>query len=136
MKVQKSLQDLVKKTPGIKEVYFDENGDHYFQKHKVIIHEDNGNGLSIGTKEVECLPGVKDNVLKVKQPNGVIIDKKVHVEYKEIAATLTREQILNADAYHPELTNEDEARILAQAAEIMKKRGPSSEVKKVDQVKK
>lgn len=126
MKVSKELQNTVKANPLIQEVYFDEDGNHFFRKHKATIYTDNGHGLSEKAgKEVDCL-GTKDGILKIKQPNGVVIDKKVHTSYIAIKETMSREDLLNAVPVLKELSDKEENDILAKAAEIYRKRGVAS----------
>lgn len=122
MKVSKELQKTVEANPRIKEVYFDENNNHFFRKHTCTVHEDNGHGASAGSKEVECL-GTADGILKVKQANGVILDKKVHTKFIAIKETMSREEVLTAIPVLKELTDKEENDILSKAAEIYRKRG-------------
>jgi hypothetical protein len=121
--ITKALQDTVLSNKGINEVYFSESGEHYFQKHSVTVHKDDGKGNSIDSKIVDTLPGVKDSILKVKLPNGSIIDKKVHVIYSKINETISREDVLNATATTPRLSEKEEDEVLAKASEIYKSRG-------------
>lgn len=94
--ITKELQETVRKNPNIKAVYFDDKGNHYFTKHTIEVHTDNGSGISKGSKTVEALPGVKQGVLKV-QIGKEVKDKKVNTEYNAIACEMDREDILDAE---------------------------------------
>ena len=124
IQVTKDLQDTVRSHPNIQEVYFDSEGNHYFQKHKIILHEDDGEGVSKGSKEVEALPGSKMGILKVKQGNSKQLrDQRVNVECNEIAVTMTRSEVLKAKAVERKMSDKEQLEILKKASEIANSAG-------------
>lgn len=125
MKVTTELQDAVRSNPKIKNVFFDKDNNHYFTKHSVEVHTDDGRGFSDPKliKTVDSLPGVKSGILQVKQPNGKIISKRVYTGYQAIEETMSREDVLAAKPVaNANLTERDEDNIIRQAQEILKKR--------------
>lgn len=94
--ISKELQETVRKNPNIKKVYFDDKGNHFFNKHSIEVHEDNGSGVSKGARKVEALPGVKQGVLKVTLPNKTVKDRKVNTEYNAVDYEMDRDEILES----------------------------------------
>jgi hypothetical protein len=130
--ITKELQDTVKLHDGkgngmhrlIKEVYFDENGNHYFNKHKVNLVSVDDAGFNTGSKEVECL-GSKSSIVHFQNRNtaGKVIatkDVKCITEITEIYATVSREDILTAKAVSKPKSQKEQLEILKAAAEIAK----------------
>jgi hypothetical protein len=121
--ITRSLQETVRKNKNIKEVHFNENGDHFFKKHEIEIHQINDENESKGVKKVWSLPGVVRQPVKVKVKENrkdVLKDKMVNVKYEPIAASFTREEILTATAVGDKKTEAQKIEILRQAAEIAK----------------
>lgn len=118
--ITKDLQETVRKNPNIKAVYFDDKGNHYFNKHTVEVHTDNGAGHSKGAKKVDALPGVKQGVLKVTGPDKVTKDKKVNTEYNAVACEMDRDEILEAEVGTRIYSDEEKEEILRAAEEIRK----------------
>lgn len=123
VQITRSLQETVRENPNIKEVYFNEEGGHYFNKHTIDLHEIDGNNVSQGTTKVECLPGAVKGLVKVgRKVNGRVElkDALANVEYEPIAATMSREEVLSADAVSDILTEKQKLEILTRASEIAK----------------
>lgn len=119
--ITKDLQDTVKNNPKIKEVYFDEQGNHSFHKHIVELHEVDDHNFSTKVTKVESMPGSRLGVVKIKYPtnNGVkIVDKRVNVAVNPVAITVTREEILAAQAVRNPRTEKEKIEILQAAKEI------------------
>ncbi|MDE3023740.1 MAG: hypothetical protein KGI54_18140, partial [Pseudomonadota bacterium] len=72
--ITKELQDTVRLHDGkgngkhrlIKNVYFDENGNHYFNKYTVKLHEVDDSGNVTKVKDVECL-GSTETIVHIIQ---------------------------------------------------------------------
>ena len=94
--ITQELKDTVAKNPLIKEVYFDEKGNHFFKKHTIELYESDAVGVETGRKKVESLPGAKFGIVKVKQNIGGFRDKRVNVSHTQVAKTMTREEVLGA----------------------------------------
>lgn len=131
--ITKELQDTVKLHDGkgdgkhrlIKEVYFDENGNHYFNKFKVMLHTVNEDSFSTGSKEVECLGTTQSIVhFQTKSTAGKVLstrDVKVITSVKEIYATISREDILAVkNPVSKPKSEKEKLEILKAAAEIAK----------------
>ncbi len=118
--ITKELQETVRRNPLLKEVHFDENGNHSFMKHTIKVHKTDDQGFSKGVKEVEAMPGAKKNIVKIIGNNKVMKEHFVNTEYTPVAATLTREEILSANAVGKSLSEKEKIEILAKAAEISK----------------
>ena len=117
------LQETVRANPNIKEVYFAENGDHFFVKHEIEVHDIDDDGISAGTRKVECLPGAKLGLVKVPvkiNKQTVMKDKFVNTDWTEIAMTVSREDILKARAVGKNRSTKEQLEILQAAAEIAK----------------
>lgn len=118
------LQETLKKNPKIKEVYFNEEGEHFFNKHTVMVHSvDEESGFSTGTQEVQSLPGVVRGLIKVPvhiNKRKEMKDALVNVSYEPIAATFSREDVLNSKAVSKILNEKEQLAILSQAANILK----------------
>jgi ribosomal protein S8E len=121
--ITKELQDTVIGNKNIKEVYFNEDGDHYFKKHSVSVHKVDDEGISTGTETVDALPGVELGVVKVgviENKRKVYKDKLTNVAYTPVAATFTRAEILAAKAIGKTRSEKEKLAILAEASEIAK----------------
>lgn len=124
-KVTKELQDVVKKNKQLKAVYFDENGNHYFAKHLIEVHETDESGYSTKVTKVEALPGAKKSVVKIiiDPKKQKVIDKYVNTDYVPVHDTMTREEILKATPVYRAFSDEKKIEILRQAASIAKENG-------------
>lgn len=117
------MQNVLIKNPRIKEVYFAENGDYYFMKHKVSIHKTNDLNQTVSVEEVECLPGAKLGIVMIKSMvNGSPVWKgaRRNIECEKVAASFTREEVLKAIPVLEAKTESEKIAILLQAQEIMK----------------
>lgn len=134
-KVTKSLQETVSANKLIKEVYFDEEGNHYFNKHKVKVHEVDENSISQSVVEVESLPGCVKTAVKIKSMlNGkpTLVDSLQNTKYRPIAATFSREEILSAQAVAEKISEKEKLEILRKAAEIAKNDDIEGLLKKIN----
>lgn len=108
--ISQELIDTVKKHDGktkggrfplVEEVFFDKEGNHYFNTMKIKVFTPDGKGNAKenvnDAKEVTCLPGAKREVIKVLQGDGKTWkDSLVFVGYEKVADTVSREDILAA----------------------------------------
>jgi len=100
--ITESLQNTIKQNPQIKEVYFDANGRHYFNVHKLREHKDDkdkegwklyGEGLE---SHREKIPG--SELWGVRGDNGVSeLISKGNPETL-IVKTMSRDEIISANA--------------------------------------
>lgn len=118
--ITKDLQETMRENPLLKEVHFDEEGNHYFMKHSIKVHKVDEQGFSKGIKDVESLPGAKKNIVKIIGNNKVMKEHFANTEYTPVFATLTREEVLNSEAVGKSLSEKEKIEILAKAAEISK----------------
>ena len=122
LQVTKALHQTLKYNPKIKEVYFNEDGDFFFKKHKVKIHHyDPENLISSGVEDVESLPGVSKTAVRVKTVTNGVAQYQfslVNTDHKPIAATFTREEILSMPAVAEKRTEKEKLEILLAAKEI------------------
>ena len=114
VKITKGLQNVVSKNELIKEVYFDEDGNYYFNKYEVVLHTADKRHNSTGVKKVISLGGTKQSVLHVTAPDGSTSDKKVITSCKEIYATYSRKEILDAQVSEEEMNPAEELKFLRQ----------------------
>ena len=122
-RVTKGLQDALKKNPLIENVYFNEEGEHYFMKHKIKLHKTNSLNQVVSIDEVECLPGAKMEIVMLKQiVNGGVQWKPArrNTSCVFVAAEFSREDILNATPVSDIKTEKEKLEILQAAAEIAK----------------
>jgi len=122
--ITRALQNTLLANPKIKEVYFNEDGDFFFQKFKLEVHEiDEETGMSKGSQHVETLPGAVKGLVKIKTVINRIPTYKdafVNIAYNPIAITLTRDEILASQAVSDRKTEKEKLEILTAAAEIAK----------------
>lgn len=119
MQITKELQNTVKNHPLIKKVYFDEEGNHFFNVHEVEIHQVDENNVSTGTKKVKSLPGVIMGTVKLRKKvsghGDQIIPTRVNVRHIPVEEEMTREEILAARPNSDGLSNSDKIKFLEQA---------------------
>lgn len=122
-RVTKQLQNTLRANPLIKTVYFSEEGDYFFSKYRIKVHETNERNETTDVKEVESLPGAKLGVVMVKTyANGVMTWKaaRKNVSYNPVAVEFSREEILGATPVMDSRTEKEKLEILQAAAEIAK----------------
>lgn len=122
IRITKGLQDVVSKNKLIKEVYFNEEGSYYLNKHTVDIYETDEHSQTTGIKTVDCLQAFLGVVMVSERANGVLIwkAKKKNISYMPIHSTLSRKEILEAVPVSDTRTEKEKLEILRAAAEIAK----------------
>ncbi len=134
LRITKELQNTLLKNPQIKEVYFGEDGDYFFNKHKIKLHKTNERMQTTSIEDVECLPGAKMTTVFIsKVVNGAPEWKPArrNTEYSPVAATFSREDILAATPVPTLRSEKEKLEILSAATEIMKADGYEELLKKL-----
>jgi hypothetical protein len=122
-RITKALQQTLEKNKLLKEVYFSEEGEHYFSKYTIKVYETNEMNQTTDIKTVESLPGAKMGVVMVQTVlNGVQTWKpaRKNISYNPVAATFTRDEVLKAIPVSDIKTEKEKLEILRAAAEIAK----------------
>ena len=123
--ISQALKDTVRNNKHIKNVYFNEAGDHFFSAHEIEVHKVDDDGVSIEVKKVKSLPGAKLGIVKIKEKTRLgmnLISKKVNVEYVPIDKTMTREEILSCKSVSILMDKDQEDAAIELAKKIIAQR--------------